>query len=421
VFGENAVGDLRGLLRDLSARLWSNADAIPIVAGQDRGFRELYVKGSIAVHRNSHEWKFGGDLNVGTVREQFGFRLTDPDRFDRETPATFEFDDRRPDREYAGFVQDQMRLGDWTVNAGLRWDRYRLVVSEGAFSPRVGVAWSWPEKDLVLRASYDRAFQTPAIENLLLASSPTTDQLNDSVLRLPVRPSRGNFYEAGLSKRLFRSVRLDVTRFSRAMADFADDDLLLNTGVSFPVAFRRAEIHGAELKLDVPAWRALSGFVSYAYLRGVGELPITGGLWLGNEGTRLLTARERFPVSQDQRNTVRGRVSYQLGKPVWIALAASYGSGLPVEFEGDRDLALEQYGPRIVDRVDLEAGRVRPAFSLDAAVGLAIVSRGTRELRLHADVRNLTNRLNVINFSGLFSGTALAPPRSVGVRLQATF
>ena len=53
----------------------------------------------------------------------------------------------------------------------LRWDRYHLVVDDNAFSPRVAVAWSWPSADLVLRASYDRAFQTPAVENLLLASS----------------------------------------------------------------------------------------------------------------------------------------------------------------------------------------------------------------------------------------------------------
>jgi hypothetical protein len=42
-------------------------------------------------------------------------------------------------------------------------------------------------------------------------------------------------------------------------------------------------------------------------------------------------------------------------------------------------------------------------------------------VRLQADVLNLTNRLNVINFAGLFSGTALGPPRSVALRIQAAF
>ena len=40
----SAVGDLRGMARDVSAQLWSNPASTPILAGHDRGFRELYVK-----------------------------------------------------------------------------------------------------------------------------------------------------------------------------------------------------------------------------------------------------------------------------------------------------------------------------------------------------------------------------------------
>lgn len=37
---------------------------------------------------------------------------------------------------------------------------------------------------------------------------------------------------------------------------------------------------------------------------GVGYLPITGGLLLGDDASMLLTSTDRFPVSQDQRNTL---------------------------------------------------------------------------------------------------------------------
>ena len=40
---------------------------------------------------------------------------------------------------------------------------------------------------------------------------------------------------------------------------------------------------------------------------------------------------------------------------------------------------------------------------------------------MQADIFNLTGRLNVINFSGLFSGTALGVPRSYALRLQTEF
>jgi hypothetical protein len=332
----------------------------------------------------------------------------------------FSFNGRAPDREQSAFAQDQLRLGAWTINGGVRWDHYRLVVHDHAISPRLGVAWSWPRADLVLRASYDRAFQTPAIENLLLASSPTLDSLNDNVVRLPVRPSLGHFFEAGLSKRLRSAVRLDVTQYSRRMDNFADDDLLLNTGVSFPIAFDHAEVHGTEVKLDVPHWGAWSGFASYSFMRGIGYLPITGGLLLGDDAAAV-TSTAAFPISQDQRHTVRGRITYQLSHRAWVSSAISYGSGLPVEFDGDPATALAQYGPRIVGQVDFATGRIRPWSSIDAAFSAIVFTKGHQQIRVQANAINLANRLNVINFAGLFSGTALAPPRSYGVRVHVEF
>lgn len=421
IFSSRLLGDVRGMARTLSAGFESNPASTPVVADQDRGFREGYVKATLSAQFGRHEWKLGADAIAGKVRERFGYRLTDPDQFDDDTAPSFGFAATRHNREQAVFVQDQIRLGQWTINAGLRWDHYRLVVDEHAFSPRLSAAWSLPGRDLVLRASYDRAFQTPALENLLLASSDAVEILNDEIVRLPVPPSRGNFYDVGLSKGLFDKVRVDANYFVRLTRDFADDEVLLNTGVGFPIAFRHADIRGAEIKLEVPQWGPLSGFLSYGYLRGVGELPMTGGLFLGDQAAALLGSTERFALSQDQPHTLRARVGYRLSPSAWLSFDATYNSGLPVELEGDDELddLVGQFGRAVVDRVDLEAGRVRPALSLDASAGVVLLKRGQRTLRLQADVRNLADRLNVINFAGLFSGTAIAPPRSVSLGLRA--
>jgi outer membrane receptor for Fe3+-dicitrate len=114
-------------------------------------------------------------------------------------------------------------------------------------------------------------------------------------------------------------------------------------------------------------------------------------------------------------------MNYQFAPAAWAAREASYGSGLPFDFAGDRAQAVAQYGERIVDRVDFETGRVRPWLSLDASVGVVLAKTTKHSVRLQADMRNLTDRLTVINFAGLFSGTALAPPRSIAVRLRAAF
>jgi len=372
------------------------------------------------VHSGMHEWKAGGDLSAGTAREAFSYQVTNAPFFGPEVPSAFLFADERTDREGALFVQDEMRLGRWTVNGGLRWDSYRFIVNESAFSPRLGIAWA-PRADLVVRASYDRAFQTPASENLLLASSPAVDVLSDRVARLPVRPSRGNFYEAGLSKTFGGPLRVDVTTYRRFARNFADDDVLLNTGISFPIALARASVAGAEVTIELPRrgrWSAAGG---YALMKGTAQLPVTGGLLLGDEAGALAQASDTLPITQDQRHTLHGRASYQLTRSAWTALALSYGSGLPFEFTGARADALAQYGPRIVDRVDFDSGRVRPRWSIDASAGLTLRRSSAAAVRVQVDVRNLTNRLDVINFAGLFSGTALAPPRSVALRVSAEF
>ena len=66
-------------------------------------------------------------------------------------------------------------------------------------------------------------------------------------------------------------------------------------------------------------------------------------------------------------------------------------------------------------------GRVRPNFSLDAAVGATFYHRERKEISGHLEVNNLTNRLNVLNFAILFSGTAVAAPRSVTAGLKLSF
>jgi hypothetical protein len=42
-------------------------------------------------------------------------------------------------------------------------------------------------------------------------------------------------------------------------------------------------------------------------------------------------------------------------------------------------------------------------------------------VRIQADVENINNRLNVIDFGGLFSGNAIGPPRSFALRLTSSF
>jgi hypothetical protein len=215
---------------------------------------------------------------------------------------------------------------------------------------------------------------------------------------------------------------LDGNLFRRDFRNYPDDDILLDTGVSFPTAFTTARIIGEEIRLEVPLWSRFSGYLSYANQTGIGRGPITGGLFLGSDAAAGLTDTSRFPVTQDQRNTARARIRFQSTRRSWLAIGGQYGSGLPAEVSGeDPNFLLAQFGPEILSRVNFDRGRVRPNFSLDSAAGAEVYHKEKRSAEVQVQLANFTNRLNVINFASLFSGTAIAPQRSISARLKLTF
>ena len=428
IFSPNVLANFRGMVRDNSADL-NSSNAWPIAAFLHNDFKEGYFNAAISIHHGRHEWKAGLESDNLFLHENFSDIITanpnlmiDPYYpFDPGTPATFAFTSSRPDLEQSAFLQDLIHLGKWTVNAGLRWDHYQLAVNQNAASPRLSVARHFPAANLIIHASYDRVFQTPSSENILLASSPSVTVLNPSVLRLPIEPSHGNYFELGASKSFLGQFRLDGNYFRRYVNNFADDDQILNTAVSFPISFRKAIIYGAEAKLELPHWNRFSGFLSYSYIVGNVWFPVTGGFLLGDDAANATQLTGHFPDSQDQRNTARARIRYQLTSRVWLAASSEYGSGLPFDFSGNINLAPAEYGQQVLDRINVAAGRIKPTFSFDLSAGAELYRKEKRTLHLQADAENLNNRLNVLDFAGLFSTSAIAPPRSYFLRLAATF
>ena len=435
VFSPRVLGSLRGMVRDVGAELWSNALAIPVFTEQDRGFTEGVVLAAVTIEAERNTMKFGGDYRTNDLRERFFFRQTgtlDPDGF--------HFHETLRAEDAGIFLQNSSRWGGLALDTGLRFDRHRVRTSEGGFSPRLGLAYYWKAAKLMLRASYDRVFQTPAMENLLLSSSRAARVLDSVEGFLPVPPARANFYEVGVSKPIGSALRLDLNHYWRDFRNYYDDDVFLNTGIGFPISFDRARIKGTEIRLEMPRYGRLSAYLSYSNMLGTATSPVTGGLFVeGGEAEELRDVAVNFPISQDQRNTVSLLLRYEASPRIRFSTAARYGSGLPVELaeedeeqEEDRSAAVQAamgieedeaaaIPGEILSRVNFARGRVRPHFQIDFSAGIKLWQRDARSLDLQFDVTNATDRLNVINFTGLFSGSALAPGRMIGARLRARF
>ena len=430
IFSSNVVADFHGMVRDTSNDFFSNVYSTPILVSQHNWFREGYFRGNVTINHGRHEIEAGVESDNIFLNENFSYIITDPTQFDSSTPLSFGFRANRPDLEQAAYLQDVMRLGNWTISAGLRWDHYQLFLNRQAVDPRFSISRYFPGAGLVVHFSYDRVFQTPSFENILLSSSTAATNLNPISLQLPVEPSEGNYYEVGLTKSFFGNFRLDANYYRRLVSNYADDDQINNTTISFPIAFRKSIIYGAEAKVEMPDWKGFSGFVSYSYALGNAWNPVTGGLFLGAEA--VIPTTGHFPDSQDQRNTVRGRIRYQITQRFWIAGGIQYDTGLPFEFQCEPSLTVQQcidapggpletYGQQVVNRVNFARGRLLPAFQVSASAGADLYKSDRMNVRLQADGQNLNNVLDVIDFGGLFSGNAIGPSRSYDLRLTTSF
>jgi hypothetical protein len=432
IFSPDALGVLRGMARDNSNDFASNPASWPLIATQHNDFKEIYSNGSVSVHHGRQEWKAGFESDNIFLHENFSYTMPDcADLSDPQCPITlgildsgataFAFLGSRPDLEQAAYVEDAVGLGNWSANLGLRWDHYQLLLNQNAVSPRVAIARYFPSIGVNLHGSYDRIFQTPSFENILLSSSPAAEALDTSVpaVQLPVRPSHGSYYELGATRAWFGKLRVDANMFRRDVNNYADDNQVLSTGISFPIAFNKAVLYGAEGKLEVQQWGRFSGFASYSYIVGNAWFPVTGGLFLGDNAINPTSGH--FPDSQDQRNTIRNRLCYQIAPRFWFAAGSDYNSGLPFQPDMTPQQYATEYGQVVINHLNFNRDRIQPYFAQNASVSADLFRWEEHAVRLQADAENLGNTLEVIDFGGLFSGNALGPARQYMLRLVTTF
>jgi hypothetical protein len=448
IFSTQLVGNVSLYHSYSSGELRANALSVPVVPNQDRSVHNYGLLATLSYTAGRHVFKGGLELVRTPLREQFSFFVTDPSSFppivDNDgnviapNPALqftatnpFRFRSSQAGREYSLFFQDHFELfKNFTVDAGLRYDNYKLLTGEQQVSPRIGVAYHIPLTSTVLRFSYNRLFQTPPVENLLLSGSPEAGRLSPAVVLglqpfAVVKSERDSVFEAGVQQQLNRYFKLDVAFYRKYIGNFSDKDQFLDTGIIFPVTISRGRATGTEARLDFGSYRGLSGYVSYANARVFGVTPIIGGLFLGEALQSLANPNQVFAADHDARNSGQFQIGYNHKSGWWTTLGGRYDSGYPVDLEtGDRtEFAAENpdVSSRILDEVDFERGRTKPHLILNFSAGVDLFRQDRTKVSLQFDVQNLTDRFFLYNFESVFSGTHVGFPRLYSGRLSVTF
>lgn len=433
LWSADLVTNLAFFRREYGTELFESEFDTPISASQDRLHVRSGIIGSLTHVYKKHTLKIGFETTRITPREFFSFFITDDELADERDVSEeaqeftadnpFIFDGRRTGGYLAGYVQDSFSpFRNFTIYAGLRFDYSSLPRSASQFSPRIGATYFVERSKTAFRASYNRLYQPPQIENLLLANSEQARQLSPFTSETgggaTIKPERVSAFEVGMTQGFFDRIRFDVAYWRRTFRNFGDPNTFFNTTIVFPNSVDRGFANGLDVRLDMPDYKGISGFVSYTNSRIVQFGPINGGLFLTEEFIEIGDGT-RFIPDHDQRNTGALGVFYNHPKSgFWASIGGRYESGVPLEVDDDRLEDLQNADG--ADLVNFERGRVRPWAVFDFAVGADLLRKERVSLKLRFEMQNFTNNRFAYNFGSPFEGTHFGHPRlfSAGLRLE---
>lgn len=374
--------------------------------------------------------------------------------------SLFTFDGHTDIKELSAYLEDTIKLGNWTVKAGVRGDHYNGLTRARQIEPRVGFSYHVPSTNTVLRASYARLLLAPFNEGLLLGSSTGTGGLGSAGFggfgASPIVSQRRNQFNAGIEQTLDRFGVVDGEYFWKFSSRGSDFDTLFSTPIVFPTLWRKSKIDGFGIRASMPT---LKGFTAYAVLGHARSRyfgPEVGGLIFNSP-----LSAGAFRIDHDQAFQQTTNLRYQHKKGPYAVLTWRYDSGqvagsVPdlssaLALDADQqaviglhcgtafatlanpitacNLSYPQFSATHVripapgtENDDTNPPRVTPRHLLDASIGTdSLFHIEHYHVTLRLSVFNLTNEQGLYNFLSPFSGTHVVAPRTYQAELGFVF
>lgn len=232
-------------------------------------------------------------------------------------------------RTYALYLQDEWSIGDkWTVNYGVRGDRYEAFRTESQLSPRVGLVYQ-PTDSTTIHAGYSRYFTPPASEMISPTSiakfAGTTNALPDNGSDTPLA-ERSSYYDLGISQKFGDAWTVGLDSYRRNVSRIQDEGQFGTALVYSTFNYDQGKIKGDELTVNYDGG-ALTAYFNFAYNRSVGKRIITGQYNFGPDD--LAYIEDHFiHLDHDQKYTSSGGISYAFADKTRIGADYLFGSGL---------------------------------------------------------------------------------------------
>lgn len=482
-----------------SANLYSDQ---PATLSQSRRLTSTGLRGDLTYSHGRHTAKGGVQIQITPLSEAFDTGLTDPAfnspcvdqngapvadtsltspgqcagagdventsyqpallKYDLTRGGTlFRFHGIATIHEESAYLQDAIKLGQFNLNFGLRYDNYRGLSTGFGVQPRTSIAYQVRSTGTVLHASYARVFLTPYNENLVLSSVTGAGGLANGSLGAtnvrPLTPARRNQFNVGLEQQLGSKFNVEAEYFWKFTGGAYDFNTILNTPLNFPIQFRKSKIDGALVRATLNNVHGFSAFTVLGHSRSRLFSPEIGGI---NFGTAYATvARPDHDQGFEQTTNLQYQFPQKGLRGMWLGLTWRFDSGLVVvsvpdyatalTLTGDqqqeiglycgsvfanvhdplRSCSSQHYGATLIHIVapgtykpDTNPSRMKPRNLFDVALGADSVWKWDRySLGGKLTVVNLMNKAALYNFLSSFSGTHFVTPRILQAEMTLYF
>jgi Carboxypeptidase regulatory-like domain len=523
-FGAHSLLTINPYIRKDEFNYYASRDPLadtPATQSQNRQLLNWGVKADVSTSYGRNSLKYGIDLKQTRLLENFGFGVTDPafnspcidssgaaigdptltdpgqcgaagfepntsDNANATAPFSpsllpfdltrggtlFAFHSAANINQYAFYGQDDITAGNFLFKVGFRLDHYDGLVSKTEPEPRAGIAYSIKKTGTVLRVAFARTMETPFNENLLLSSATGAGGLAENVFgsnSVPIAPGFRNQFNTGFQQAVGKFLLIDADYFWKYTHNAYDFGTLLNTTISFPIAWHNSKLDGVTGRVSTTNLHGFQAYWTFGHTRARYFFPETGGLI--PQGTPLNGSVFRIDHDQAFQSTMTFR--YQRPKNAeWVAFTYRYDSGLVVSGVPDAGAALALtpnqqvsvglacnglfatvanplsdcmtssgtigkvtsglitlpqggYGPfPTQENDDHNPDRVQSRSVFNLGIGtdnLFHQTEGHKRYTASVQIDNLTNKVALYNFLSTFSGTHFLQPRMVVARLGFTF
>jgi outer membrane receptor for ferrienterochelin and colicin len=316
--------------------------------------------------------------------------------------------------EIAGYIQDKIELPYLVLNLGLRFDYSNANVtfrsdpldptslvnsgSKQQLSPRIGIAHPISERTK-LHFSYGHFFQNPEFQYLFENNQYDLNVREPLFGQANLDAERTISYEVGVSHQFSDRIAAHITAYYRDITG------LIGTRYYFPFVGGRytgytlyvnedyANVKGFEFTLDIRPDRYFSGGLTYTYMIAKGSASSeteqypgttesTQLYFLDFDRTHVINATASFQIPDGEGPTIFNAPLFQ-NMDLSIILRAS--SGAPYTPSG-----------RDVGFVERNSLRQPGIYTIDMIVGKSFYVWETIELRIFAEIYNLTDHQNIL-------------------------